>query len=69
MQGRNLQQRNKNKRETKYLFCHAHRQSCISYWVMLESWQMWKSATKQAACVSGHDNLKRNTTYNSKHPL
>ena len=60
---------NKNKRETKYLFCHAHRQSCISYWVMLESWRMWNSATKQATCVSRHDNLKRNTTYNSKHPL
>ena len=40
MQGRTLQQKIKNKRETKSLLCHAHRQSCIRYRVVLESWQM-----------------------------
>ena len=37
MQRRNLQEINKNKRETKSLLCHAHRQSCISYQVVLLS--------------------------------
>ena len=35
-----LAAKNKNKRETKSLLCHAHHQSCIRYRVVPESWQM-----------------------------